>query len=150
MMIAFLCLVSVLQATHEASSQSAKEAYLRRSGPQAVEMCLKVAQRAVEAKIDPLEVIAISFHETRHRGDLNSKAGARGPLQALPRYWSRRGDRDHIDAGIRAWTYYRARSKDIRAAAGKYNGAGEKSAYARDVETHYHLLQDARQWVQTR
>ena len=149
MMIAFLCLVSVLQATHEASSQSAKEAYLRRSGPRAMEMCLKVAQRAVEAQIDPLEVIAISFNETRHR-DLISRAGARGPLQALPRYWSRRGDRDHIDAGIRAWTYYRARSKDIRTAAGKYNGAGKKSAYARDVETHYHLLQDARQWVQTR
>ena len=149
MMITFLCLISVYQATHEASSQSAKEAYLRRSGPRAMEMCVKVAQRAVEAKIDPLEIIAVSFTESRHR-DLISKAGARGPLQALPRYWSRRGDRDHIDAGIRAWTYYRKRSKDIRAAAGRYNGAGGKSVYARDVERHYHLLQDARQWIKTR
>lgn len=146
MMITLLCLVSVLQATHEASSLSAKEAYLRRSGPRAMKMCVKVAQRAVEAKIDPLEIISISFNETRHR-DLISKAGARGPLQALPQYWSRRGDRDHIDAGIRAWTYYRARSKDIRTAAGRYNGAGWKSVYARHVETHYHLLKDARQWV---
>ena len=146
MMIALLCLISVLQATHEASSQSAKEAYLRRSGSRAMKICVKVAQRAVEAKIDPLEIISISFNETRHR-DLVSKAGARGPLQALPRYWSRQGDRDHIDAGIRAWTYYRARSEDIRTAAGKYNGGGQRSAYARHVEAHYHLLQDARQWI---
>lgn len=104
-------------------------------------VCAKVAIRAEEASLDPLEVIALSYAETRHREDLTSSAGARGALQALPKYWScADAPKDHICAGLRAWEYYRSRSRSAVEAVGKYNGGGTDTRYARTYRKHLRLL----------
>lgn len=132
-----LCLWSVHTASIEAGNS---RRYWRHQAPRALKVCQEVGLRADKRGLDPLEVIAVSYVETRHNKKLVSSAGAVGPLQALPRYWARKGDRDHITAGLRAWAYYRSKSANIQEAAGKYNGGGESSHYAVHVATHYKSL----------
>lgn len=133
-----LCLWSVHTASIEAGSS---RRYWRHQAPRALKVCQEVARRAQNRGLDPLEVIAVSYVETRHNRKLVSSAGAVGPLQALPKYWARKGDRDHITAGLRAWAYFRRKSSGIQEAAGRYNGAGEDSHYAVHVATHFRALQ---------
>ena len=83
--------------------------------------------------LNPVEVIAVSWKESRHTRGIVGGAGEVGPLQALPKYWARKHDKDHITAGLRAWGYYRKKSRSIQEAAGKYNGGGPSSRYAVDV-----------------
>lgn len=133
-----LCLWSINQSGIE--SHHSKR-YWKYKAPLALKVCRKVGSRALKYKIDPLEAIAVSYVETRHNEKLISKAGAVGAMQALPKYWKRKKDKDSLEAGLRAWKYYRERSSGIRQSAGKYNGAGENSKYAQDVEEHYLGLQ---------
>jgi len=132
-----LCLWSVHTASIEAGSS---RRYWRHQAPRALKVCQEVAKRAHKWGLDPLEVIAVSYVETRHNKKLVSSAGAVGPLQALLKYWARKGDRDHITAGLRAWAYYRKKSDNTQEAAGRYNGGGEDSHYAVHVATHYRTL----------
>jgi hypothetical protein len=132
-----LCLWSINQAGIE--SHHSKR-YWRYEAPRALNVCRKVGSRALKYKLDPLEVIAVSYVETRHNEKLVSRAGAVGAMQALPKYWKRKKDKDTLEAGLRAWKYYRKKSSSIRESAGKYNGAGENSRYANDVEKHYQGL----------
>ena len=136
-----MCMWSVNVAATETGHAGA---YWRTRGSQAVAVCQEVGRRADRAGLALPEVLAVSFVETRHRKNLTSSRGAKGPLQALPKYWARPSDRDHIDAGLRAWAYYRRRSSSVQGAAGKYNGGGKGSRYARDVRRHYELLQRVR------
>lgn len=137
-----LCLYSVNQVAIEGGKhpQSVQKFFVK-YGKEKLHLCQQVALRAKSQDIDPLEVITLSFIETRHTANLTSKAGAKGALQALPKYWSRDTDKDYIDAGLRAWTYYRERSKSLRHTAGRYNGAGSKSYYAKSYMKHYEKLQ---------
>lgn len=131
-----LCLASVEVTASAYESPTARAKYYQRHATEAALTCVEVGERAIERGLDPLEVIAISYVESRHTRGLTSHAGAVGPLQALKKYWKRRGDRDHIDAGLRAWAYYRERSASAQEAAGRYNGGGAQSAYAKEVERH--------------
>jgi len=131
-----LCLASVEITASAYESPTARAKYYQRHATEAALTCVEVGERAIEQGLDPLEVIAISHTESRHTRGLTSRSGARGPLQVLLKYWSRSSDRDPIDAGLRAWAYYRARSQSTQEAAGKYNGAGASSAYAQAVERH--------------
>jgi hypothetical protein len=145
--ISLLCALSVQASALQYKSTSAQNAYLRRSGARAHKICRTVAHRAHSQGLDIYEVIAVSQHETRHRADLIGTSGERGPLQAIPRYWKRKGDRDAIDSGLRAWRYFRERSTTTQEAAGRYNGAGEKSAYAREVAEHADMLRRKSAWM---
>ena len=138
--IMMLCIASLNQIAHEGSPQYAHH-YWSALAPKALPVCLEIAKRAQDQNLNPAEVIALSAIETRHTAGLTSKAGAKGPLQALPKYWSRKDDRDYIDAGLRAWRYYKKRFKTPRAAAGYYNGGGKNSAYARAYQHHLSHLQ---------
>jgi len=145
--ISLLCALSVQTSALQYKSTSAQNAYLRRSGARAHKVCRQVAHRAHSQGLDIYEVIAVSQHETRHRTDLVGTSGERGPLQAIPRYWKRKGDRDAIDSGLRAWRYFRARSTTTREAAGRYNGAGAQSTYAREVAEHADMLRSKSAWM---
>jgi soluble lytic murein transglycosylase-like protein len=136
-LIQALCLWSVHTAAEEMGSSAR---YWRRQAPRAMSVCQMVATRAQKWGLDPVEVIAVSYVETRHNADLVSSAGAVGPLQALPKYWRRKRDRDDVAAGLRAWAYYRGKSADARGAAGRYNGGGRNSVYALQVEAHIDQL----------
>jgi hypothetical protein len=136
-----LCLASVSLTAQSYKSPTARARYLTKHGNTAALVCLEVAQRAEGRGLDPLELIAVSHTESRHTLEIESDAGAVGPLQALAKYWKRPGDPDTIEAGLRAWAYYRARSASTREAAGKYNGGGTSSAYARAVEAHREYLE---------
>lgn len=104
-------------------------------------VCAKVALRAEAANLDPLEIIALSYAETRHREDLTSPAGAKGALQALPKYWRcTDAPKDHICAGLRAWRYYRSRSRSAVEAVGRYNGGGTDTRYAKTYSAQLHKL----------
>lgn len=146
-LISLLCAISVHASALETSSESARERYLRHSAPKAHRVCRLVAHRAHEHGLDIYEVIAVSQHETRHRTDLVGSSGERGPLQAIPKYWKRKSDRDAIDSGLRAWSYYRARSTSTQEAAGKFNGSGSKSRYAREVAGHAAMLRERTSWM---
>jgi hypothetical protein len=136
-----LCIFSVGQVAIEGGRRpkDIQRFYLDR-GQDKIKLCTDIATRAKDKNIDPLEVIALSFIETRHTNNLTSKAGAKGALQALPKYWSRKGDKDYIDAGLRAWMYYRSKTKSLRHTAGRYNGAGSRSYYAKKYMRHYEKL----------
>ena len=109
--------------------------------PKSWGVCTKVALRADAARLDPLEVIALSYAETRHREDLTSPAGAKGALQALPKYWRcEDAPTDHICAGLKAWRYYRSRSRNAIEAVGRYNGGGTDTRYARTYRKHLRRL----------
>ena len=109
--------------------------------PKSWGVCTKVALRADAARLDPLEIIALSYVETRHREDLTSPAGAKGALQALPKYWRCKGaPTDHICAGLRAWRYCRSRSRNALEAVGRYNGGGTETRYARTYRKHLRRL----------
>lgn len=136
-----LCLASVGLTAQAYKSPTARARYLAEQGNAATLVCLEVAQRAEGRGLDPLELIAVSHTESRHTLSVKSDAGAVGPLQALAKYWRRPGDPDTIEAGLRAWAYYRARSSSTREAAGRYNGGGTASAYARAVEAHHDYLE---------
>jgi len=146
-LISLLCAISVHASALEAPSQTARERYLRHSAPKAHRVCRIVARRAHEQGLDIYEVIAVSQHETRHRNDLIGSSGERGPLQAIPKYWQRKSDRDAIDSGLRAWSYYRAKSTSTQEAAGKFNGAGSNSRYAREVAEHAAMLREKTSWM---
>jgi len=135
-----LCLSSVEVTASAYQSPTARTKYYQRHATEAALTCVEVGERAIERGLDPLELIAVSYVESRHTRGLTSSAGAVGPLQALKRYWQRPGDQDTIEAGLRAWSYYRERSTCTREAAGKYNGGGGASAYALEVERHYDHL----------
>ena len=141
MMIWLLCIVSVNFSANEDRSLRSAQTYWNRRGVREVRVCVDVGARARERGLVEIEAIAISHTETRHRHRLTSSAGAKGPMQAMLKYWKRDTDRDYIDAGVRAWSYYRARSQSFREAAGKYNGGGKRSAYAREATKHYQALE---------
>jgi len=146
-LISLLCIISVSQAANE-GGLAATERYYRGRFSQAIEVCKTVGTRAHKRGLDPAEVIALSYIETRHTPRLTSSAGAKGPLQALPKYWSRPQDKDYIDAGLRAWQWYRAKYPSLQSAAGRYNGAGPQSRYARLYMKHHELLQRKTQrWI---
>ena len=109
------------------------QSYLKHQGPRALKVCREVATRARDYGLNPVEVVAVSWKESRHTKGKVGAAGEVGPLQAIPKYWKRKQDRDHITAGLRAWAYFRKKSKNSQEAAGKYNGAGSSSRYAEDV-----------------
>ena len=132
-----LCLWSVSQGSLEYKSPSAQKRYWHKYAHTAHRTCQEVARRGYVQKLNVLELISVSYVESRHTKKLKSLQGARGPLQAMPKYWSRKDDKDYITAGLRAWKYYREHSTSLSEAAGKYNGGGSKSRYAQDVQAHY-------------
>jgi len=136
-----LCLWSVNQAGEEAHHS---KRYWRLQAPRAIRVCQKVATRAHQAGINPLEAIAVSYVESRHNEKLTSEAGAIGAMQAMPKYWVRKGDKDSLTAGLRAWKYYRNKYKTLEQSAGRYNGAGAHSEYAKAVRDHYDGLVELR------
>jgi hypothetical protein len=139
LLIKRLCVASVALSANAYESPSARAKYQRRTAPRAQAVCERVAQRAQEEGLNPLELIAVSHTETRHTPRLTSSAGAVGPLQVRLVFWRRPRDRsqDTITPALRAWAYYRARSSSLREAAGRYNGGGSSSAYAAQVEAHH-------------
>lgn len=71
--------------------------------------CVDLMDKAHMIGLDPIEVASIGWVESRFNPNVVSKAGARGMLQAIPKYWckgKRRGC-DYTAAGLSAWTYYR-------------------------------------------
>ena len=147
-LISLLCLISVNSIGSLYESPSAQRRYLTRFAPQAHQTCSRVALRAHEQEINIYEAIAISWKESYHRSQMIGGVGERGPMQARP-YWSRAHDQDYIDAGLRAWRHYRTRSRSVREAAGKYNGAGTRSRYSREVISHLQLLKERTRWITT-
>lgn len=141
--LARLCLVSVAATANAYESPSARQKYFKKYATAASLVCLEVAERALDADLDPLELIALSWVETRHTREVISSAKARGPLQQLRHYWRRKHDRDDIAGGLRAWSYYRARSSSAQEAAGRYNGGGSSSGYAAAYQAHLDQLRRA-------
>jgi hypothetical protein len=145
-----LCMASLALAAQEAGSPTARAKFWSDRAGAHLAVCVAVGERAQVEGLDPLEVIAVSFTESRHTRGLTSHRGAVGPLQALKRYWARAGDKDNITPGLRAWRYYRSRSRSTREAAGRYNGAGARSAYAAQVAAHRdHLARILRHYTHT-
>jgi hypothetical protein len=140
-----ICLLSVEMSATESGVNSRR--YYARHAQADHAVCLRVARRAHRQGLDSYEAVAVSQHETRHRAHLVGSSGERGPMQALPKYWSRKGDKDYIDAGLRAWRYYRSRSASTREAAGKFNGAGQRSKYARTIARNVRTLKDQTAWI---
>lgn len=141
--LARLCLVSVAATANAYESPTARRAYYAEKSAPASLVCLEVAERALDADLDPLELIALSWVETRHTREVISSAKARGPLQILRKYWRRTHDHDDIAGGLRAWSYYRARSSSAQEAAGRYNGGGSSSGYAIAYQAHLDKLRRA-------
>ena len=141
---ALVCIMSLSTIT-EGKSPSYSRKYWRRHHPASLQLCVRTYREAEARGLDPLELVAVGWVESRHRNIINS-IGASGPLQAIPKYWCRgpRVERpcDFVKAGARAWAHYRGRTQTLEEAAGEYSGAGPVSDYALAVRAHHDLLRE--------
>ena len=85
--------------------------------------CVSLMVKAHMLGLDPVEVASIGWFESRFNPKVGSSAGARGMLQAIPKFWCPKGKRrncDYTAAGLSAWTYYRYNTP-LRDALCKYS-----------------------------
>ena len=83
--------------------------------------CIDVATEAVGAGVDPALAASLGWHETRLRPGLTSKAGAKGPLQAIPRFWCKSEPCNYTKAGLRALKHYMNKEPTVTRAICRYN-----------------------------
>ena len=108
--------------------------------PDRISTCISVMDLAVEMDAPPNLAAAVAWHESGFNASAVSKAGARGPMQVLPKYWCPNKKLEGCDLlveGIRALKVYLAKYKDEKEALCHYN-AGNKCTkqsryYARRV-----------------
>ena len=70
---------------------------------QSVKVCQRVADEAELAGLDPHYVIALAYTESRFNPEARSSAGARGPIQILPKFHCPQGRAagcDFVRAGV--------------------------------------------------
>lgn len=91
-------------------------------------VCEEVRAAAYKGGVDEPLALAVAVEETRLRHISQKKSGARGPLQALPKYWCpKKGKCDYVEAGIGALSYYLEDSPSERRALQRYAGAGKSA-----------------------
>ena len=91
---------------------------------QQYEICIEVAAEAHAWGIEPSLAVAIAYEESRFHVDRVSRAGARGPMQVIPKWWCPNRsaeDCDFLFAGMKALDYYTFRY-DLPDALARYNG----------------------------
>lgn len=108
--------------------------YPRLSPPQISEfreslnVCEEVAEASLKAGVNEQLALAVAVEETRLRHLHNKKSGARGPLQALPKYWCpKKGKCDYVEAGVDALKYYLEDSPSERKAVERFAGQGKRA-----------------------
>jgi hypothetical protein len=108
-------------------------------------VCEKIADRAIDVDVDPLMALAVAVEETRLRSDVTSPAGAKGPMQVLPKYWCPKSPKsrpcDYVGAGLKALKYYMKKGTSERDGLRRYAGAGKGARdYAERVLRRYNNL----------
>lgn len=92
----------------------------------AVPVCVDVAVKAKAAGVPVRLATRLAYRESRLRRGRVSPVGARGPLQAIPRYWCPAGRLegcDLVQAGVNALRYYLRRERgDVQRALCAYTG----------------------------
>ena len=150
-LINLICLISVNVIAHDGRSVYYAKHYYRTKAPRAHQNCSLIARRAISYGLDPVEVISLSYVESGHSFGLVSSAGARGPLQVLPKYSPKlKGDRDWINPALRVWRWIRTESRfkdSLLRSAGRYNGGGAQSTYARRVQRHAEDIRRKIRWI---
>ena len=142
-MIALLCWVSLSQIVYGSPSAQAK--FWRKIALSKAEVCLTVAKMAEGKRRLELELIALSFQESKH-SEKKSNKGAVSALQVMMKHWGRGRGEEPLKAALRAWKYYRGKYSDLQTAVGRYNGGGRHTQYAKDFMKHYKTLRDI-SWV---
>lgn len=88
--------------------------------------CADVTIAAVTGGHDPTMILSIAWQESRFIPKKTSGAGAKGPMQVMPKYWcpnKRPHKCDLVIAGLLAWRTYLKRSKSVADALCRY-GSG--------------------------
>ena len=84
--------------------------------------CMELLHRAEVQGLDKTQVAAIAYHESRFSLDEVSKAGARGILQVIPKYWCKTKPCDYTQAGLHAWkVYLKLSNGSVREALCRYS-----------------------------
>jgi hypothetical protein len=104
--------------------------------------CERIADKAIDADVDPVLALAVGVEETRLRSTITSEKGARGALQVLPKYWCpKKQPCDYEKAGLQALKYYLDKHGSERTALTRYAGAGKRARqYAERVLRRYKVL----------
>ena len=95
--ITALCLLATAQLTTPQATQR-------------IPVCVELAERAAERGLDPALIVSVAMEESRMNPRARSRVGARGVLQAIPRWHCPGGiarDCDFVAAGLNAigaWT----------------------------------------------
>ena len=108
--------------------------------------CLDVAREARAQGVEPTLAVAVAWHESRFDAVAESSMGARGPMQAIPRWWCPRGTAEGCDltaAGVSALRSYLAQHGEGRGLC-HYN-AGNKCGH-RGRRYAASVLARARRW----
>ena len=92
-----------------------------RTAMEQMSTCLSVVAESQTVAIDPVLSASLAWHETRLHPGLTSRAGAKGPLQVLPRFWCKAKPCDYIKAGLKALRYYLSKERTERKAICRYN-----------------------------
>jgi len=71
--------------------------------PEHEEVCLEVAEKAINSDLDPIIAVALSYSESRFTRAARSNVGAVGPLQVIPKWTCpnrRKKGCDLVQAGV--------------------------------------------------
>lgn len=104
-MVMCLCL---LQALYSDTSDSWNEK-IAQDIPDRISVCVSVLDAAVEMSVPPNLAAAVAWRESKFNNAAVSKAGARGAMQVLPKYWCPDGKLDGCDLvreGVRSLGVY--------------------------------------------
>ena len=88
--------------------------------PEAMATCIEIGLEAEKRGVSVEMIAALSWFESRLSHRAHSKHGAIGPLQVLPKFWMRNGE-NPVEAGVKAYVFWRRKSVDEVEAVAKYN-----------------------------
>ncbi len=71
-----------------------------------VNTCVDVVESAAYHNVDPSLAVAVSHVESGFRSSAVSTAGAKGPMQVIPKFWCKSKRCNLVDAGMRALKFY--------------------------------------------
>ncbi len=93
--------------------------------------CVELGMDAESYGFDPMLMISIAHTESRFNKEAVSKAGARGILQVLPKYFCpKRGKCDYTMAGFKAWSRW-SKGRKTREALCRYSSGRKCSESSR-------------------
>ena len=140
-----ICMIALTEMT--AGHDQTYVDRLAQTFPERLDVCLDVAMTASDHDVSIEMAVAVAYEESRFLPDVESSAGAVGPMQVIPRYHCPNRtieNCDVVDAGVNALARYKHRYQTWPEALCHYNAGNTcndgSRRYARRVQSRAERL----------